>query len=393
MSARTERHARGAIDLRFASRWRGVGAVALAIVALAGCARKAAPVAAAPIAVTVEAVRPGDAARGNRYSANIQPYSQVALAFQVTGYIDAVATRRGADGRTRELQGGDAVKKNEQLAAISEDNYRQQLNSADSQLAGANSNYALQKRNFDRARSLFDRNVIARADYDAAWQAYQSAEAQRNSAAATVRQAQINLGYCKLRSPMNGVILNRLIEIGSLAGPSVTAFQIADLREVKAVFGVSDAIVKHLRMGEALGVRSDAFPNASFVGTITRIAPNADPTTRVFDVEVTLPNADGRLRAGMIAALELGAPADTAGAPPAVPLEAIVRPPGDPTGYGVFVTAADGERTVARTRKVSLGEIVGNRIAVTEGLRPGDRVIVRGATIVTDGAAVRVMPQ
>jgi multidrug efflux system membrane fusion protein len=78
---------------------------------------------------------------------------------------------------------------------------------------------------------------------------------------------------------------------------------------------------------------------------------------------------------------------------PFVPLAAIVRPARDSTGYAVYVVRdSAGGTASARLRRVSLGEASGNLIAVREGLQPGERVIVRGATIVADGQAVRVMP-
>ena len=77
-----------------------------------------------------------------------------------------------------------------------------------------------------------------------------------------------------------------------------------------------------------------------------------------------------------------------------MPLSAVVRPPGEPEGYAVYVVDSDGEggAAVARLRRVALGEALGNTIAVTEGLKPGEKVIVTGATLVVDGQPVRVVP-
>jgi hypothetical protein len=70
----------------------------------------------------------------------------------------------------------------------------------------------------------------------------------------------------------------------------------------------------------------------------------------------------------------------------------VVRPPEDPSGYSVFVASQEGGKTIARMRKVRLGDIVGNEIAVDSGVAIGDRVIVRGATMVTDGQEIRIIP-
>ena len=77
---------------------------------------------------------------------------------------------------------------------------------------------------------------------------------------------------------------------------------------------------------------------------------------------------------------------------PYVPLAAVVRPAGDSTGYAVFVVRDSAGAQRARLTRVQLGDVSGNLIAVRQGLAAGDRVIVRGSTIVADGQAVQVMP-
>jgi HlyD family secretion protein len=115
-----------------------------------------------------------------------------------------------------------------------------------------------------------------------------------SEAEAGLKHAQINLGHCKLTAPMDGVILQRGIEIGSLAAPGVMAFQIANTSEMKAVFGGSDIQVGQLKQGQSQTLTSEAIPGVQLIGTITRIAPNAGPTTRIYDVEISVPNQTAR---------------------------------------------------------------------------------------------------
>jgi multidrug efflux system membrane fusion protein len=163
------------------------------------------------------------------------------------------------------------------------------------------------------------------------------------------------------------------------------------MHSVKAVVGVPDVAIESVRLGQTQTVRCEATPGVVFNGTVTRIAPSADPSSRMFEVECTIPNVDNRLKAGMIASLELGREAD---ARPAalVPLNSIVRPKSDPRGYATFVVEDAAGGAVARERPVQLGEVRGNLIAVTSGLAPGDRVVVVGATLIADGAEVVVVP-
>ena len=255
----------------------------------AGCGHNRDEAAQPAAAVTVQHTALSHAAGGAAYSANIQPYTQVSLAFQVNGYVQSITQVRGADGHMRDIQGGDIVKAGQLMATVQENTYQQAVNNAQSQLAAAQASFVLAKQNYDRYSALYKENVVPRSEYDSSVQSYQSTSSQVQALQATLKRAQINLGYCKLTSPMDGVILSRNVEIGSLVGPNVTAFQVADTRSMKAVFAVPDVLVSQLKTGSPLTLTSEAVPGVAFGGTITRISPNADQTTRAFDVEVTIP--------------------------------------------------------------------------------------------------------
>ena len=350
------------------------------LVAVAGAVpacKRAPPPATPPLPVTVAGV--GGAADGTnetRYSGSINADASVDVAFRVSGVVEMVTQVRGADGRMRNLQDGDAVKRGATLARLREDEFRDQL-------ADAQANLRQAQADFERASQLYENRSVSKADYDAAYARYSASKAREDQAALSLHDA-------TLRSPIDGVILKRQVEVGALAGPTATAFTVADTRIVKVVFGVPDVIVSGLRPGGKLTIQAEALPGATLQGLITRISPSADPASRVFDVEAALPNPDGRMKVGMLATLRVasGGPAATL----FVPLAAIIRPAGDSAGYAVYVIRDSTGAPVARLRHVSLGEASGNLIAVRKGLAPGDRVIVRGATIVADGQPVRVMP-
>ena len=124
---------------------------------------------------------------------------------------------------------------------------------------------------------------------------------------------------------------------------------------------------------------------------ITRIAPSADPKSRVFEIEATIPNPNDQLKVGMIAKLVVpeGALASRA---LMLPLTAVVRSPRDPRGFSVFVVTSEAGKEVAQLRDVKLGEVVGNAVIVSEGLEPRQRVVSMGATLLTDGEPVRIIP-
>jgi RND family efflux transporter MFP subunit len=139
-------------------------------------------------------------------------------------------------------------------------------------------------------------------------------------------------------------------------------------------------------------VTVDAVAEQTFTGRITSVAPMADPQSRVFDVEVTIPNGDGRLRPGMIGSLALGTPAASAARPLIVPLSAIVKSAVDSDKYALIVVERKGDVEIARLRTVELGDVMGNGVAVTQGVASGERVVVTGASLLVDGDPVRVIP-
>ena len=108
-------------------------------------------------------------------------------------------------------------------------------------------------------------------------------------------------------------------------------------------------------------------------------------------MEITVPNPANQLKPGMIAVVEL--PVGRVREPePVVPLTAIVRSKENAAGYAVFVVEQQGGKATARARNVRLGETFGNMIAVTEGVKPGERVITSGGTLVRDGEPVQIIP-
>ncbi len=354
------------------SRTSWIAAAALGAVACGG--DSAPPVQPLPVTVVQVGGKPDDPG-ATRYSGSIKADESVDVAFRVSGIVDAITQVRGADGRIRAVQDGDPVRKGQVLARLRQTEYSDQLTDADAALRQAQADY-------ERASQLYENRSISKAEYDAAYARYTATQARRS-------QAAISLGDATLRAPLEGVILRRSVEVGSLAGPTAPAFSIADTRVVKVVFGVPDVVVAGLKLGETLPIQAEAIPGTLLKGRITQISSSADPTSRVFEVEATLPNPEGRLRVGMLATLRL--PGGASDPSLLVPLDAVVRPADDSTGYAVYVVE-EGSPPRVRLRRVRLGEVSGNRIAVRDGLRSGERVVVRGATIVTDGQTVRIIP-
>ena len=431
-----------------------VSTVLLLAIVIAGAAlkSKSKPLEKLPVPVKVAAVELNAARTEARYSATIIPRTQVDLAFKVNGYVDALRKIRGVDGKLRDIQEGDLINVGTVLARVRQSDYHVKFKEAESQASEARSGidvskaqyeeavsgiassksqlieaalveaeaaYVKAKLDFDRAENLFASQSMTKADYDSAKAQYDmtsakvaaarshvqvieakadSAKANINvvqaksqSAQAIVQETQIPLQDTSLRSPLNGVVLEKSIEKGTLVSSGDKAFVVADTSSVKAVFGVADIAVAEMKLGSKLSVESESMPGKEFQGEITSVFPAADSKNRAFNVEVTIANPEYLLRPNMIVSLRVGT--GQAKTPQlVVPLNAVIKSKNNANGYAVVVVTEEGGRQVARLRDVKLGESFGNAVAVAEGLKQGDRVITTGGTMVNDGDQVKVIP-
>ncbi|NBD08066.1 MULTISPECIES: efflux RND transporter periplasmic adaptor subunit [Corallococcus] len=364
---------------------------ALAFTTLA-CGERALPP-QEPTAVKVAVVGRAEAGSGARYSAEIQPATRVDLAFKVGGYVESIAKVRGVDGAPRLLQEGDAVREGMELVSLRKGDFQQKLAEAQAALSQARASEEQAQLHFDRTTKLVAGEVATPAQLDTARTQRDSAAGAVAAARARVEEARSALADTALRSPLEGVVLKRPVEVGALAAPGTFALSVAQTRTVRVVFGVPDTVLPAIRLGAPQTVTTQAYAGQSFEGRISRIAPSADPKSRVFEVEVSIPNADQRLRPGMVAALSLSAKGEAVAQELLVPLAAIVRSPKQQDAFAVFVIAdGQGARPVARAREVQLGDYLGNIIPVKAGLQAGERIAVQGASLLSDGEPVEVIP-
>ena len=431
-------------------KWRAINAVAVTsslflTTIVAGCGHKEPEKRVVP--VKVAAVELNAASTEARYSATIIPRTQVELAFKVGGYVDALRKVRGVDGKMRDIQEGDRISTGAVLARVRQSDYQVEFKQAESQASEAKSGISVSKAQYeeavsgvasskaqlieaeaayvkakfdlDRAENLFASKSMTKADYDSAKAQYdmtsakvaaarsqvqvieakadsakaniEVVQARSQSAQAIVQETQIPLHDTELKSPLNGVVLTKSIEKGTLVSPGEKAFVVADTSSVKAVFGVADIALPEMKLGNKLSVESESMPGKEFQGQITSVFPAADSKNRAFNVEVTIANPEFLLRPNMIVSLRVATKQQTS-PQPVVPLNAVIKSKSNANAYAVIVVTEESGRQLARLRDVKLGESFGNAVAVAEGLKPGDRVIVTGGTMVNDGDQVKVIP-
>src|SRR5262249_1688148 len=311
------------------------------------------PSPAPPPPVRAQVVAAAGPAGAVRYSGRITAATEVNLAFRVGGYVTAVTTTLQPDGTRRLLQAGDTVRRSAVLASIRRSDYATRLDELRGMREGLSASVAKAKLDLDRADNLLKQRVIAQAEYDAIKARYDSVVGERTAAEARVGQAGIALADTELRSPLDGVGIQRSVEGGDLVAPGTSAFVVADTSKVKGVFRVPDSVQEPLRTDIPVTIRAEAVAGRRFRGAITKIAEKADERSRVFDIEATLDNRDQALKVGVIATAELDDAAAVAPAA-AVPLSAIVQLPQKRDDLAVFVVTSQNGRTVATLRPVVL---------------------------------------
>ena len=388
-----------------------------ALSVLTGCATKTQKTGPQPVPVQAETVVMQQVQPSWNYSGEIRPDTEVQLAFKEPGYVAALYHVKGADGRMRDVQVGDEIPAGAALAHLRRSDYEASLNSAVGQqssmqgaldasraeLDRAKADQTKTDLDFDRAQALYAAKAMTRPDYDAAVEQHKTATAnveaamrqiearrgQVNAALAQTVSARINLGDTNLIAPMPGVIVEKNVEPGCLVAAGTSAFTLDDTRVVKVNFGVPDAMLANLKLGSAVPVQLEALHGQTLTGRITEIAASANRQSRVFNVEVTLPNGHRSLKVGMIASIRIErADAQTV---PVVPLTALMTAESGSNSYSVFTVEERDGKQFAQLKSVRVGETYGKSVVIDEGLTPGERIIVNRTNQLSDGSPIRVV--
>jgi RND family efflux transporter MFP subunit len=338
--------------------------------ALAGCRGTEPAAAAAPapenrIDVAAIAARTADLESALEVSGSLVPHARVAVHARLPGTLATVAVQIG--DRVRAGQIVVTIDRREidaQVdAAVAAVNVaRAGVDAAEAALANAGLEH-------DRAKNLFDKGAVPRQRLDAAETAHRAAAAQRDLATATLAQADAALRRARevqrdatLTSPIDGVIVERNYDPGSLVSPGTERpiVAVADLRTMKLEAGVSELDAGTLRAGMDARVTAQARPGTVFHGRVATIAPEVNARNRHFQIEIRVDNPRTELLSGMYGVAAI--PVQRATAAVVVPREA--------------VTTRDGRRVVLR---IENGIV--NAVPVTEGLSDGTRVqVVTGLT-------------
>lgn len=260
-------------------------------------------------------------------------------------------------------------------------------------LAAAEADLRLAKAEFERARSLVDRQAISRSEYDRL-----NAESQK--AAATVAQLKASLAKKRIVAPFSGTIGIRQVDVGDFVAAGTPLATLQDLSTLFVDFYLAEQQVPLLALDQTVQVQVAAFPGERFDGRIVAINPKVEVTTRNVQVRAELANPGERLLPGMFADLQVVLPEN---APQVIVPETaitftlygnsvlVVKEGQPPEGEEAATTDRSTEPyLVVQRRFVRTGERRDGQVVVLEGLEAGEQVVVAGQLKLDNGAHVSI---
>jgi HlyD family secretion protein len=199
------------------------------------------------------------------------------------------------------------VKKGQVIAEIDPSTYHAAVEQSEANLANAKANLELQQAEAERSANLFTNKLISGSDYDTAIATLHEAKATVQLNQASLDNANANLGYCKILSPVDGVIILRAVNVGQTVASSFntpTLFQIAnDLTKMQIDSSVAEADVGGVVEGQNVDFTVDAYPYRNFHGAVTQVqnSPTTVNNVVTYDCVIGVTNADYKLKPGMTA--------------------------------------------------------------------------------------------
>ena len=273
-------------------------------------AAKPAPPLPADVAQLAPVAKPADAS-GAAAATSQEPAATSLAALQPTGEFvspsrSEVAPKQPGRVAAVYVDAGSRVSRGQPLLTLETDYPRIEVQRAQADLARARAAENDARRDFERKKGLLGNQSIPQATYDRSQSAYEQAQAARASAEASLSLAKQHVADAVMRSPITGVVSERRTDVGERLGEAGVAFVVEQTAPLKLRFSIPERYLGELRTGQPVTARVDPYPGETFTGRIKTVGGVIDPSTRTFFAEAEFANADGRLRPGLFARIDLG---------------------------------------------------------------------------------------
>ncbi|MFT7880005.1 MAG: efflux RND transporter periplasmic adaptor subunit [Sulfurimonas sp.] len=329
-----------------------------------------------PLPVALHEVHYKDATIEKTYPAILKAYEKVDIVARVSGILEEKHFTEGA-----------LVKKGDPLYTIEQDIYKAKLETAQAVLEKARATFQRAEKDWERAKVLKKTNAISQKEIDAYLYEYTNAKAERSSAEANLKQAQIEYDYTMIKAPIDGIAGIKEHDIGDYIAVGAESSVLTTVTNTDPLY-VEFSLPKNdvglylsqiKKPGRAIKVLDRMKNESEQNGTIDFIAPEIDQKTNTLLIRAKIDNNDGNLLAGDFVKVSLKglvAP-DTA----VIPEEALLQ---TPKGAMVYVV----ENGTAKIRPVQIGTLTKEGIIVKSGLKEGEKIIINNIPKVRPNAKV-----
>ena len=298
-----------------------------------------------------------------------QAWQESDITPEVTGKVKSIFAEVGDD-----LNAGDPIfKLNDELLQL-------QVEKARSLVTQLEGNHLTSKRDLTRKEKLYKDGVVSELDRDLAQAKEKADRGLLGGAKVSLKIAERDLRETTIRSPINGNLAERLVDVGTTVNPQTKVASVVDTSKIRIRIGISEKEIHKIRKGQDVTVSVDAFPSDAYQGAVFTAGMKANETSLTFPVEIALSNnREPLLKPGMVARVKIQTGNHTRVV--SIPQDVILT-----EGDTVFVfVERDG---AARKMSIVPDRTIDSHTIVKEGLSPGDLLITVGAQTISEGEKV-----
>jgi multidrug efflux system membrane fusion protein len=309
------------------------------------------------------------------FSGEVRARHETKLAFRVPGKV----LRRRVDT-------GDQVQRGGLLAELDAADFEHARTAVAAQLGAARAEHAFARDDLERYRELLEQKLISPAEFDRRGTILRTAVDRVRALEAQLEQAANQVGYARLRADHQGIVTSVSVEPGQVVTAGQAVLTLARLDEREVQISVPEQRLGAIRLGQPVTVTFWVASSTSVKGRIREISPSAEPASRTYGVRVSLDHAPAWIAFGMTATVTIESKASSL---PVVPISALFEPQ-NAAGTGPRVWIVDESTSTVKSVRVRVDALIDGERALLDGLQPGQRVIVAGATRLREGQSVRI---
>lgn len=277
---------------------------------------------------------------------------------------------------------GDKVERGQILIEFEKKVIKAIVDEAKESLNKTKTNLEYSKLNYNRLLTLYNQNLIAKAELEKAEEQVKEAQWKYSSAIRQLEKALQDLNYTTVRSPVKGIVLERLINPGETPKLDTPIITLGIIDSIFMTAKVAEDKISYVHLKQPAEILFSSFPNEVFKGEIAKIDPNTDPKTRTFTAYMKIPNTNLKLTPGLTGFARI----ENYKRSLAVPSISVINPVGETAT--VFIVDSN---FIVHIKRVKKGVSADGLTEIIEGLKEGDSVITAGIEFIKDSDKVRIM--